>query len=227
MEPQQEVVAGEAGQLEGAQADLIALGHLAPLAGAEVGEDYMQQGGDQMPPQEPIQLQGPWERKKISDLRAFLLTKNLDTALLDSVLVMAGDPVTRINRAPKGEGRKRAAPTEGADGSDGNVEKRRRMPAAPDPNIPPEVQAMSVTELRVRSRPATVRAAAMQPKAFLFNRTLRAPTLSAAPDGCADTLQGLLPQRGAGPPPSRSAAWPFPRISAWPTDLPLRRLART
>lgn len=198
MEPQQDVGVAEAAQLDGTAQDLGAMGaHMAlPVAGAEGGEEYAM-NPEQMQPQEPVTLQGPWEKKKIADLRAFLIQKGLDTTALDAVLNMAGDPVTRIHRTPKAE-RKRAAP-EGAEGADGNPEKRRRAQAAPDPSIPPEVQNMSVTELRVRSQPRRDDScAAMQPKA---NRTLLA-RCRLNPDilscgGCADEVQGVLQQRGA------------------------------
>lgn len=184
---QQPEVAVEATQLEGAQGDLAAMGgHMAmPVAGAEGVEQYTMEQ-EQMVPQEVVQMQSPWEKKKISDLRAFLITKNLDVGPLDTLLAMAGDPVTRINRAPKGESRKRAA-AEGAEGTDGAPEKRRRAPAVPDPNIPPEVQAMSVTELRVR--PARARHGVRATRSYATQ-----PLLQTEP--CrADNPAGAFPRR--------------------------------
>ena len=118
------------------------------------------------PPVEEAPPASIWERKRISDLRTTMLHRNMDVSLLDSFLATVGDPLTKTGRSSKSEPRKRsvagggpplgeAGEGEGITSPDGIAvvpEKRRRTTVAPDPNLPPEVQSMTVGELRVRAQ---------------------------------------------------------------------------
>ena len=106
---------------------------------------------------------GPWERRRVADLRVALVGRGLDPQQLDALLELAGDPLPHAHKkAGSGDGRKRAAPSqaESGEGEERTGEKRPRTGAAPDPHLPEEVVAMSVTELRVRGSPRARRFAA-------------------------------------------------------------------